>query len=227
MRNDNSVFELDFKNAGPLTAEANTSALAVVIDGICLGVWGHSDRRADSIMDLSCSLHGEASAQKVATHLKVKPQRRQHPGHRFLVRWSPEKESYTVGEPVTLKMEISNTGKEPFAFRAGGQQRGPRDNQFRFLAYRSSGTGKAVPDTGDPTNFGGIGSYQTLKPGESFTKSITLDKWFTFTDPDTYPTTGLFELDLYKTSPQQGFGAAIWDDLAVGDCLVRIVPKGK
>ena len=38
--------------------------------------------------------------------------------------------------------------------------------QYRFLAYRAGGAGRAIHDVGDPTNFGGIGSYRTLKPGE-------------------------------------------------------------
>jgi hypothetical protein len=107
---------------------------------------------------------------------------------------------------------------------AGGQQRGARDNQFRFLAYRSYGGGKAVPDTGDPVNFGGIGSVQTLAPGETFTRSVGIEKWFKFDEPDFYRITGMYELQLHDTE-MGGFGRPIWDDLAVGDCLVRVVGK--
>ena len=95
-------------------------------------------------------------------------------------------------------------GTGPLSFFEGGKQRGPRDNQYRFLAYRSGGHGRAVPDTGDPTNFGGIGAVRTLKPGESFARTVTLDKWFTFTDSDTYRVTGLFELPLQGPSPEGG-----------------------
>lgn len=223
VKNDNSLFVLRLKNAGPV---AKGGSLALVIDGICLGVWSQSDRHADGTIDLSCSVHGGRAARKVAAHFKAEMRRRKDPGHRINVHWSTEKESYRVGEPVVLKMEIRNVGPGPITFRVGGQQRGPRDNQYRFLAYHGGGGGKAVPDTGDPTNFGGIGSYRTLKPGEAFVSSVPLDGWFTFTEPDTYRVTGLFELELHDHSDKQGFGEAIWDDLAVGDCLVRVVPKG-
>lgn len=224
--NDNSKFVLDLKNAGPLADGAERHHLALVIDGIYMGVWSHSDRHPDGTMDLSCSVHGDEAAQKVAAHLKAELQRRKHPGHRLEVRWSPEKTSYEVGEPVTLKMEIRNAGSVPVLFYVGGQQRGPRDNQFRFLAYPSRADGKAVPDTGDPKNFGGKASFRRLKPGESFVKSISLDKWFTFTEPDGYRITGLYELQLLEESGQ-AFPVRVWDELVAGDCVVRIVAKGK
>jgi hypothetical protein len=221
VRNDNSVFTLEPRGAGPLPEGADRSYLAVMIDGVCLGVWSHSDRRPDGTIDLSCTVHGDEAARRVAARLGVEPRRRKHPGHRFETRWAPEKESYRPGEAVTLKLEIRNTGEVPFTFWVGGQQRGPRDNQYRFLAYRTSGLGKAVPDTGDPTNFGGIMTTRTLKPGESFTASVSLDKWFNFPEADTYRVTGLFGLAI-QDQPDSGFGGVTWDDYAVGDCLVRV-----
>jgi hypothetical protein len=193
------------------------------VDGLYLAVAGHSDRHPDGTQDLSCQIAGLEAAEKAAARLKVTVQRRLHPGHRFEVKWSPEREAYRPGEAVTLVMEIRNTGTAPFAFQVGGQQRGARDNQYRFLAYRSYGGGKAVPDTGDPNHHGGICSARTLQPGETFTAKVDLSKWFAFPDPDTYRVTGLFELQLY--SPGQGLGWPLWDDLAAGDCLVRVVPK--
>jgi hypothetical protein len=225
IRNDNSAFVLRLKGAGPVAAGAKPP-LAVVLDGVCVVVWGQSDRQADGTMDLSAHIYGERAARKVAARLKVPLQRRKAPGHRFRVRWSPDKESYQVGETITLKMELRNVGTRPFTFRVGGQQRGPRDNQFRFLAYHGYGGGKAVPDTGDPTNFGGISSYRTLKPGESLTATVPLDRWFQFTEPDTYRVTGLYQLELYERPAAQGVGEVIWDDVAAGDCLVRVV-RGK
>jgi hypothetical protein len=224
-RNDNSQFRLELKNAGPIEQRPGNVYLAVIVDGIIAGVWSQSDRRPDGTMNLACTIHGEEAARKVAERLKVQLNKRTHPGHRFEVRWTPEKDSYQVGEDVKLKLEIKNVGTVPFAFRVGSQQRGPRDNQYRFLAYRGAGGGKAVPDTGNPVNFGGISVNRTLQPKETFMALIGLDKWFTFAEPDTYRITGVYELELYP--PDQSQWTPIWDDLAVGDCLVRVVPKGK
>src|SRR5262249_62247593 len=107
--------------------------------------------------------------------------------------------------------------------RVGGQQRGPRHNQFRFLAQHGHGTGKAVPDTGDPNNFGGKSWRVDLKPGEVFTKTVDLGRWFTFDDPDTYRITGMYSFEVHEPDRYQ----AIWDDLAVGQCFVRVVAKNR
>jgi hypothetical protein len=220
--NDNSLFVLDLKGVGALPKEAEPLSLALVIDGVCLVPFSRSDRQRNGTIDLSCHVQGEQAARKVAARLKVEPQLRRHPGHRFQVRWSPEKAEYRVGEAVTLKLEVRNTGKVPFSFWVGGQQRGARDNQFRFLAYASWGGGKAVPDTGDPEHFGGKAYLKTLAPGETFTKTVALDGWFKFTKADTYRVTGMYQFAV-QTAPD-GWQTA-WDDVAVGDCLVKVVAK--
>jgi len=226
MNNDNSWFTLKLEKAGPLTKRTDDENLALVIDGVVLALSRNSTGNPDGTVDLDTSIRGDLPTRKVAAVLGVEPQRRQHPRHRFEVRWSPEKPSYLLGEAIVLKMEIRNTGDTPFAFFVGGKQRGSRDNQFRFLAYEQHGHGKAIADSGDPTNFGGIGLLQTLKPGETFAASVGLDKWFTFTKPDIYRVTGLFEMPLHdpkSTNAQR----PIWDDLAVGDCLLEILPNAK
>jgi hypothetical protein len=225
LRNDNSQFQLDLRRAGPVAVGPPGTYLALVIDGVILGVWSQSDREKDGTMNLACTIHGEKVAEQIATKLKAEFHKRSDPGHRFTVHWTPEKAAFEVGEPVKLKLEIRNTGTVPFAFRVGGQQRGPRDNQFRFVAYRASGFGKAVPDTGDPVNFGGISTIKTLQPKETFTATVSLDRWFAFADPDVYRVTGMYELQLH--APDSAFGRPIWDDVVVGDCLVRVVVKGK
>lgn len=221
--NDNSRFVLELRGAGPLPADADRNALALVIDSVCLGVYSHSDPHRDGTIDLGAAVEGEAAAEKVAKVLKAQVEKRTNPGHRLEVRWTPEKDQFQAGDPVTVRMEIKNVGDKPVAFFVGGKQRGARDNQYRFLAHRSHGLGKAVPDTGDPTNFGGKGGVRILKPGEKYTAAVDLTKWFDFPDADTYRITGIFELELYDAAnagPRE-----IWNDLAVGECSVKIVPK--
>ena len=81
-------------------------------------------------------------------------------------------------------------------FEDGGSQRGPRNNQFGFTAYHSYGPGRALPDIGDPTNYGGKASLAKLSSGEVFTKSVNLADWFKFDTPDMYQVTGLYRLAL-------------------------------
>jgi hypothetical protein len=116
----------------------------------------------------------------------------------------------------------------PIQFVEGGRQRGARDNQFAFVAMRSSGSGKAIPDTGDPINFGGIGGFRTIEPGQTWTKQVPLDKWFQLTEADTYQITGIYRVELRPTtqgnSPSASQGP-VWDEFFTGECLVKITKE--
>ena len=111
-------------------------------------------------------------------------------------------------------------GDEPLHFFDGGSQRGPRNNQFGFTALRMHGHGKALCDTGDPTNFGGIMAHTRLAPGETFTKVVPATDWFTFDAPDTYGLTAMYHLSLCGET----FDAfTLWDETAIARCEVRVV----
>src|SRR5262249_42107916 len=127
---------------------------------------------------------------------------------------------------IKLTVEICNVGDQPILFRMGGQQRGARNNQFRFLAYAGAGSGNAVSDTGNPIHFGGLSSLRPLKPGESVRETVELERWFKFSQPDTYRITGLFELELHDM-PDRVTSTTIWEDLATGECFIKVVANDK
>lgn len=219
--NDNTRFVMDLRGAGPFAKDAATGSKAAIIAGKCLMIYSNSDPEANGTMNLGTVLHGDEAMRAVAKVLNVEPKLRKHPGHKFLVTWAPDKPSHQVGEPVGVTVKIKNVGDVPVSFMNGGRQRGPRDNQFRFTAYRSGGEGKAIPDTGDPVNFGGPGGYVDLEPGKEFTKAVVLDKWFKFTEPDTYQITGTFYLEM--RDPNEAGHWTAWEEYLTGVCRVRIV----
>jgi hypothetical protein len=218
--NDNSVNGIILHGAGPLPVGERKALVAVVIAGHCFLISSWSPPEADNTYTLSATIHGEATARAIAKIAGIEPKFRKHPGHKFFVTFEPDKKSYEPKEPITLTMAIKNIGETTVTFHDGGMQRGPRDNQFGFIAMRMGGFGKAVPDTGDPTNFGGIGSHRTLKPGETFKKTVRLDNWFQFENADTYRITGMYRLFFHEPNAQ--FHRAIWEDFAVGECTVRV-----
>lgn len=220
MANDNTRFRLDLARAGPIPKETMPGSAALMLAGRCFMVYSRSDLEADGRINLGSVVHSEEAVRAVAKILKVEPRLRVHPGHKMLVTWETDKPSYKVGDSIGVTVKIKNVGDQPFSFMNGGRQRGPRDNQFGFTAYRGGGSGKAVPDTGDPTNFGGLGGYVTLKPGEEFAKAVALDKWFKLTEPDTYRLTGTFQLELHDPAGDTHWTS--WDDFAIGTFLVRI-----
>jgi hypothetical protein len=226
VNNGNTAFGLTLKGAARLWDGPEPLPLALVVDNVCLRLSGNSIPNDDGTRNLWFSISGEEPARKVAKVLKCKVELRSDPGHRLTVKWTPDKETYQVGEPVMLKFEMKNAGKEPVTFRIGGSQRGPRDNQFRFIAQRGYGGGKGVSDIGDPNNFGGKSWTRTLKPGEVYVTKVDLAKWFKFDEPDYYRITGVWSLHLEDPN-RDGFDHGLWDDLVCGQCLVRVVKKEK
>jgi hypothetical protein len=219
--NSNTRFHLDLSGAGPLPQAQLGGYTALLIGGRCFMVYSRSDPEKNGTLNVSSVIHGEEAVKAVALALKAEPVQRKHPGHKFAVTFEPDKESYRPGEAVTLTMKIKNVGDQTVSFHDGGRQRGPRDNQFGFTAMRGGGSGKAVPDTGDPTNFGGLGSNRALKPGDVFQKKVSLDKWFQFKDADTYLITASYRLEFHE--PDEKTYRVIWDDFATGECFVRVV----
>ncbi|MEZ5943321.1 MAG: hypothetical protein R3C18_18150 [Planctomycetaceae bacterium] len=163
------------------------------------------------------------SLNSLVAGLKAERFDRNHPGHVLLTKWKSKEPEYTVGSPVVLQMNIKNIGTAPISFYNGGMQRGARNNQFDFICRRGNGTGKALPDVGDPNNFGGIASKVTLKPGDDFDMEIDITKWFKFEEPDIYRVTGLYRLELQPVEDETW--RVIWEDLAVGECQLKIVAK--
>jgi hypothetical protein len=219
--NSNSLFLLALTGAGPLPQAQLGGSTALLIGGRCFMIYSRSDPKQNGTLNINSFIYGEESVKAVATALKAGPVLRKHPGHRFVVTFEPDKKSYRRGAPITLTMKIKNVGGETMCFIDGGRQRGPRDNQFGFTAMRRSGSGKAITDTGDPTNFGGIGSYQLLKAGDVFQKKVSLDDWFQFKDDDNYLITATYRFELYD--PNGKINHVIWDDFATGECTVRVM----
>ncbi|HEV3079951.1 MAG TPA: hypothetical protein VGY66_09235 [Gemmataceae bacterium] len=215
--NDNSRFSLDLKGAGPFPP-GHPGPMALLIGGRCFVVYSNSDPEPDGKRQLGSIIIGAEAMQVVAKKFKVEPRLRKHPGYQLLATWTPDQAGYKAGEPITLTLKIKNVGAQAAAFFDGGAQRGARNNQFGFTAFHS---GKAVPDTGDPLNFGGKASLEVLEPGESFSKSVRLDDWFKFNEPGVYQITGTYKLAFYdpKSKPRR----PLWTDFASGECSVRIV----
>src|SRR5687768_5514277 len=163
MSNDNSRYRLT-AIAGPIPQGADVGHHALVVAGLCLPIGSTPERRADGTVEVGTVVAGAAAADKIAAELAITPQRRAHPGHQMLTSFAPEKPSFAPDEPVMLVMTITNVGTVPIRFGDGGSQRGARNKQFGFTACTYD---KAIPDTRDPTHFGGLIGTVELEPGKS------------------------------------------------------------
>ncbi|MFO0797443.1 MAG: hypothetical protein U0804_08180 [Gemmataceae bacterium] len=221
--NDNRRYHLTLTGLGPVLKDPTAGQVALVVDGVVIHL-GTGTLGADGVTYTGANVWTTSAARTVGAKYRITPEVRKHPGHRYEVRWTPDKPTFKAGEAVVLKLALKNTGTEPLRFTFGGKQRGPRNNQFRFVAQEGQ-DGKALPDTGDATNFGGLMGVQVLRPGESFRTEVDVTKWFTFPRPGTYRVTGILELPILDPD-DDGFGPTVWDDLAVGECDVRIQAGG-
>ena len=144
-----------------------------------------------------------------------------HPGHKMQVTFSPVKEPFALGEPVTVVLKITNIGQSDFMFIRGGRQRGARDNQFGFTAQAGD---RMLPDIGNPVHYGGLGSFVTVKPKETVEIPVDLKKWFAF-DRE-----GIFELRgtcfMKFCDPVTETSSVIWEDFACAEFVITIRKNG-
>jgi len=216
--NDNSTYRLEL-TASPIAIGANREPLALVVAGLCVPVWGRSERHEDGSIFLEATVVGKEAADKIARELGIEPRLRTHPGYELVVTVEPKQPPYHPNEAVTLVMTIKNVGQTTVRFRNGGQC-GRRDNQFSFIAIRGYGYGPSLPDICAPAKSdesGGLWNPATLKPGDTFTKEVQLTDWFKFTEPGFYRITALYELEIMDSGTH-----AIWNDFAVAKCLLHV-----
>ena len=213
--NPNDLFRVSLKQAGPVETRG---PLALCIDGVCEVIGARGNSEGSGKLDLIAAVSGAENARRIAVALNTTVAERKHPGYLLAVAWRPLKPEFKVGEAVTLELCIKNVGQVPVRFLEGGQNRGPRDNQFGFTAFSGLGAGKAFPDTGDTMNFGGLGAYRTLKPGEIFRKQVDVTKWFKF-EKGLYLITGTYQLNFYD----EDFRHSTWEDFVTGRCTVIVV----
>ncbi|MEX2287217.1 MAG: hypothetical protein WD648_09020 [Planctomycetaceae bacterium] len=219
VNNQNSHFQLFCSQAGPVS-DFDPRRLAVVVEGFAEQVIGNTPREADRRMDFVAPIPDAGVAERLAKTLKIELQKRTHPGHKIVTTFLPLKKAWKAGDSVTLEMTLTNVGDQPVIFQQGGQYRGGRDNQFRFITW-SLHSFKALADVGSRFHAGGLSQLVTIEPGASFQSKIELKQWFEFKEPGDYEVTCLFEMPLYAKAEFRG-KPPIWDEFAVGTCSIHI-----
>jgi hypothetical protein len=197
-------------------------SIALRIGDRCYGQYGGSGSTNGIYNWMSFKIHSQPEAEAAAAGLGVQCILRVPPGYKLLAQFVPQKPTYTTNEPVFVTFRLKNLDERTVIFRRGGHQRGPRDNQYSFVAMLSAAV---VPDTGDPRNRGGLGVDVYLRQGDVFEDQVELTKWFTFSKPGTYSIHGSYLLPFFRVglSPETGGSDdEMWDDYASGDFFVEV-----
>ena len=211
--NDNSRFQLTLDRNEPFPHSYGKMGLLIGSQTIRFSSGGYHSPTNHTV---GAAIHGQKLAQSIGRHFRIIPAARIHPGHRLVVRFKAADSTFNRSGPVIAELTIRNTGTRDFTFLQGGRQRGPRDNQFAFSCQHGD---KMLPDTGNPMNFGGPGSYTTIAPGKTHTIKVDLTKWFKFPKPDTYFLRGSYYLEIID--PKEG-SRTIWEDFVADEFSVTI-----
>ncbi len=184
--------------------------------------WG-SDQQKES---LDFPISGADNAKEVAEHFRAAITWRKHPGYNMEVSFTPARSEFEVGDEVKVTLRIQNVGSNAFSFQQGGMNRAERDQQYTFVARFED---KQVEDLGTTMHFGGLSGDRVLKPGEAFTDTIVLNKWFMFDKPGQYRILGSYYMAFKKVSDdnaalQPSWWWPIWVDYATAPFTVNIVP---
>jgi len=109
----------------------------------------------------------------------------------YVARFSLERDSYLLGEPVFATFSIRNTGRKTFVFSYRTPRRALNEEleqEPRFAVVDESGV--SVPDPATRPCGGGKGSVVygsvTLPPGHTHTERWLLNQWARFSRPGRY-----------------------------------------
>ncbi len=118
------------------------------------------------------------------------------------LRYTPDRKSYLLGEPITVRFVMENRGKDAFHFEEGGDYRGAsRHLRWSFEAVGPAGA-KAVDPKPEQPCFGGLGmSDPHLDPGKSYTKELPLLAYLRFPGPGEYTVSAYQDLGFGEPVP--------------------------
>ncbi len=109
------------------------------------------------------------------------------------ITYTPDRKSYFLGEPISVRMVLKNEGEDALPFEEGGDYRGAnRHLRYVFTATAGDGTEAVDPKPGQPC-FGGIGRADPrLAKGETYEMDLPLLAYLRFPKP------GLYQVECFQ-----------------------------
>lgn len=152
--------------------------------------YGHDDPSSQASFVLD-----RPTAERLAKALQIPLNERSPLDAGLQATWTiPPTAGIRTTDPITVKLRVKNAGTTTLGFMLGGRQRGPRDNRFAFTVARN-GTPVPIKDAPD---FGGLGYYKRLKPGEEHELTVDLRSWADLATPGHYAVDASYEGELAK-----------------------------
>jgi hypothetical protein len=120
-----------------------------------------------------------------------------------------------AGDEIDIEFRITNRGTNDYKYADRTYDRSGRMDEYKLVATNSSGEAVPDPRAGHEGGWfgGGLFNYQILKPGESFTKVIPLNRWSRVKEPGRYSVTGTYQSERYSTNSENVISAPVTVDV--------------
>jgi len=107
-----------------------------------------------------------------------------------------------AGDEIDIEFKITNRGTNDYKYADRTYDRSGRMNEYILTATNESGEAVADPRASNKMGWfgGGLFQYAILKPGQSFTKIIPLNRWALVKSPGRYAVVGTYPSELYSTN---------------------------
>ncbi len=107
-----------------------------------------------------------------------------------------------AGDEIDIEFRITNKGTSDYKYADRTYDRSGRMNEYKLVATNS--TGEAVPDPRASQQGGwfggGLFQYKRLKPGESYTRTIALNRWALVKEAGQYEVRGFYTASWNNTN---------------------------
>ncbi|HXF09179.1 MAG TPA: hypothetical protein VN625_00230, partial [Desulfuromonadaceae bacterium] len=107
-----------------------------------------------------------------------------------------------AGDEIDVEFRITNNGTNDYKYEDRSYDRSGRINEYKLTATNELGAAVPDPRVNDKGFWmgGGFFQYATLKPGESYTKTIPLNRWALVKAAGRYTVVGTYPSEIYSTN---------------------------
>ncbi len=193
----NETYEIALGGAALDSEHAHTIALVLGELRLAAQSWGRSGDEGDFVFRAT-----PTQARAIAAALGV-PARERVPWQGELTgKLEPVGELRAGSDHLPLRFTLTNSGPVALWFMDGGRGRNElgRDNRFAFVIERDGErlVTRELPD------FGGLGAYRRLEPGESRALELDLARWIRLEAPGKYAVRASYEAELMPAEFEPG-----------------------
>lgn len=107
-----------------------------------------------------------------------------------------------AGDEIPIEFQITNRGTNDYRYADRTYDRSGRMDEYSLIAKNAAG--ETVPDPRASNKLGwfggGLFQYAVLKPGQSFTKIIPLNRWALIKEPGRYEVVGTYRMETSSTN---------------------------